>query len=966
MNRHKTFGNYRKVNTKQLLTSFCMLLLTMSMLIGCSRSEEKDKATFEKEQLETELKGLGRIDSLQRRLEQYREEHNRSAMMLCYRFLGAAYRDSSRFDQALTVHQKEYELASEQADTLEAIVALNQIGADNRRIGALEEASSAHYQALNLCDQYSDHTSVKVQKSRVVSLNGIGNVHLTLDNVEAAENAFRLALDGEKKLGSDLGQAINYANLGSLLESQQKIDSARWYYKRSMQLNQKAGSRLGVALCWIHLGGLEEKAGQWDQAIAKYQHAEEILRSVGDQWHWMEAVISLIRANIDKGDLSTASHYMKEAEPVAEQLGAWEDLEALYHEKSKMSFKRGDSEQAFMNYNKSQAYRDSLISEKKIQHIQNIRIKYERESKEQQMLAMQRDIEQERLIKRVFLFSSLCIILLCAVIIVFLWYVIRIRSKNHKMQVQIQQAKDHFFMNITHEFRTPLTIILGFGRQMTDGTLTTKEELKKAGGMILRQGNGLLDLVNQLLDIAKQRSVVDQPLYRHGDAVTYIRMLAECHQILAQDKNVEFLFTAKQSTVMMDFIPSYLTKIVRNLLSNAIKFTPKHGEVRASVEEEKDKLKLVVRDNGQGIPSDDLPYIFDLFYQAQNPSADVGSGVGLALTNQLVEAMNGTIEVESKVGVGTTFTVSLPLKAARQGAVIKPIETYEPESPNYNQEPEESIEVPEESIEEPETTQKNAVSVLVVEDNADVARYIGMQIGHKYQLYFAHDGVEGLERALSLMPDLIVTDLLMPRKDGLEMCREIKMSEVLNHIPVIMITARSTDADRLEGLKAGADAYLVKPFSADELLVRIDNLLAVRRLMRSKLSAALRYGTDEAMNYSDVSQIFLNKFVDMVYTHMRSRTADVEQVASSLCMTPKQLRSKLFAITGEAPSTYIQRIRMKYAQQLLDGNADLSVADVALRCGFNDISYFSRIFKQTFSMTPTQYRRLPNDEKTSL
>ena len=243
---------------------------------------------------------------------------------------------------------------------------------------------------------------------------------------------------------------------------------------------------------------------------------------------------------------------------------------------------------------------------------------------------------------------------------------------------------------------------------------------------------------------------------------------------------------------MMDFIPSYLTKIVRNLLSNAIKFTPPHGMVRASVEVEKDKLKLMVRDNGQGIPSDDIPYIFDLFYQSQNPSADVGSGVGLALTKQLVEAMNGTIDVESEMGVGTTFTVSLPLKATRQDAVIKPIEVYEQEKPNYNQ-------VPEESIEEPETTHENALSVLVVEDNADVARYIGMQIGHEYQLYFAHDGVEGLEKALSLMPDLILTDLLMPRKDGLEMCREIKMSEVLNHIPVIMSTARRTGADKVKG-----------------------------------------------------------------------------------------------------------------------------------------------------------------------
>lgn len=725
-------------------------------------------------------------------------------------------------------------------------------------------------------------------------------------------------------------------------------------------VESKSRLAIGSSVVLIYLGGLEEKAGQWDQAIAKYQHAEEILRSVGDQWHWMEAVISLIRANIDKGDLSMASRYMKEAEPVAQQLGAWQELEALYREKSRMSSKRGDSEQALMNYKKSQVYRDSLISEKKIQHIQNIRIKYERESKDQQMLAMQRDIEQERLIKRVFLFSSLCIILLCAVIIVFLWYVIRIRSKNHKMQVQIQQAKDHFFMNITHEFRTPLTIILGFGRQMTDGVLTTKEEMKKAGGMILRQGNGLLDLVNQLLDIAKQRSVVDQPLYRHGDAVTYIRMLAECHQILAQDKNIEFLFTAKQSSVMMDFIPSYLTKIVRNLLSNAIKFTPRHGMVRASVEVEKDKLKLVVRDNGQGIPSDDIPYIFDLFYQLQNPSADVGSGVGLALTKQLVQAMNGTIDVESEVEVGTTFTVSLPLKATRQDAVIKPIEAYEPESPNYNQEPEESIEVPEESIEEPETTQKNAVSVLVVEDNADVARYIGMQIGHKYQLYFAHDGVEGLERALSLMPDLIVTDLLMPRKDGLEMCREIKMSEVLNHIPVIMITARSTDADRLEGLKAGADAYLVKPFSADELKLRIINLIKQREVMREKYALSSNVHVNNMTALNKLDKEFLHKFIDYVYAHMNNGMVTVESVAADLCMTPKQLRSKTVAITGENPSAYIQKIRLEKAQRMLKVKPDMSIGEIALKCGFEDFAYFSRVFKKKYGVMPSQYRRLPS------
>ncbi len=297
--------------------------------------------------------------------------------------------------------------------------------------------------------------------------------------------------------------------------------------------------------------------------------------------------------------------------------------------------------------------------------------------------------------------------------------------------------------------------------------------------------------------------------------------------------------------------------------------------------------------------------------------------------------------------------MSLPLKATRQDAVIKPIEANEPEKPNYSQ-------VPEESIEEPETVHENSVSVLVVEDNADVARYIGMQIGHEYQLYFAHDGVEGLEKALSLMPDLILTDLLMPRKDGLEMCREIKMSEVLNHIPVIMITARSTDADKLMGLEAGADAYLVKPFSADELKLRIRNLIKQREVMREKYALSSNVHVNNMTALNKLDKEFLHKFIDYVYVHMNNGTVSVESVAADLCMTPKQLRSKTVAITGENPSAYIQKIRLEKAQRMLQVEPNMSIGEIALKCGFEDFAYFSRVFKKKNGVMPSQYRRLPS------
>lgn len=396
--------------------------------------------------------------------------------------------------------------------------------------------------------------------------------------------------------------------------------------------------------------------------------------------------------------------------------------------------KQGDSQQALKSYVKSQIYKDSIMGEAKTRRIENIRVEYERKNKEREVLAMQNKIEQEKTLGLLFLISGICILAFCTIIIISLWYVIRIRSKNHKMRLQVEQLKDNFYMNLTHEFRTPLTIVLGFSKKMIDGTLIKPDELKEAGKIIHRQGCGLLDLINQLLEIAKIKSGITPPEYRHGDIITYIRMIVESHQALAKDKHIELMYIPDQTMQMMDFVPNYIIKIIRNLISNAIKFTPPHGRVQLTAQVKNNALILKVIDNGQGISSEDIPYIFDQLYRSNVQSQEVGTGIGLALVKQLVVAMKGTVTVDSEIGKGSVFTVTLPLTAEKKGAPIQALEQDGQMTPNVESAP---------TVAEADTS-GNRASILVVEDNVDIARYIGMQLNNEYNLYFARDGAEGL------------------------------------------------------------------------------------------------------------------------------------------------------------------------------------------------------------------------------
>ena len=911
----------------------------------------------ERGQIDSVVYSVGDADSLARVLDSFISAGNLYGEMVAARELGKKLRNASQFYEAIDVHKRGLVAAEKLRDTVQIVQALNNIGTNYRRLAILDEASSYHYQALTYCDQYSgsrnpdDRTA---RKNRVVSLNGIGNVQLTLGNADEAENAFRQALKGENELGSALGQAINYANLGSILESREMLDSARYYYGKSLEFNEKVKSDLGVSLCHAHFGRLAEKEGDYDTAIEEYRQAYDIMEGNSDVWHWLESAVSLVRAYINAGNLERASFYLAKAGKEAGRISSMEYLAEVNRLEYLISKKKGNAVKALEYYVRSREYADSVASEKNLNHIQNVRVRYERERKQNEIELLNRSWEAERKNRNALLTMSLIALFLTIATIIVLIFLIALRNRNQRIIKEMERMKSTFFTNITHEFRTPLSVVQAAAVDVLNRS--SDPEVRRDALDILRHGKGLLNLINQILDIAKltEKSAVKAvPEWKHGDIVGFISMICESHRPFAQTAGVRLVFSSPVEELEMDFIPDYVQKIVGNLLSNAVKFSPSGADVLLFVKQEEADVHIIVCDKGVGMTAEQKDKIFIPFYQAPTDSQRIGSGIGLSLVKLSVEAMNGRVDVHSAPGEGTVFIVRIPL--AYGGKVSGRLNMAE-----YNIPEADTLATTRLEINEDIVCGTDSFSILIIEDTAEVARWQMKQLGEGYSYYFASDGESGLARAEEIIPDLIITDIMMPGMDGYEVCRRIRSSELLNHIPVIMVTAKATHEDRMKGLAAGADAYLEKPFHADELAVRVSKLLEQRKLLQSKWEAVIRQGepveeNPAANELPDADRAFVGKFTDAVNKCFETGTLDYDFIASEMCLTRSHMNRKLKAITGMTSTEYIKTMRISLAKALID-TTDMKIEAIAMRCGVDDVAYFSSLFRKATGMTPTAWR----------
>ena len=533
---------------------------------------------------------------------------------------------------------------------------------------------------------------------------------------------------------------------------------------------------------------------------------------------------------------------------------------------------------------------------------------------------------------------------------------------------ELDAVKTRLYTNVTHEFRTPLTVILGMAEQLKS---QVSENVKTGLDMIKRNGRELLDLVNQMLDLAKLESGSLPIHIVQGDVVLFLKYLLESFHSLADAKNIALHFSSSVDSFVMNYDAEKLRRIVSNLLSNAIKFTPAGGTVTLDLgmRDEGRGMKdqtfiphssflIQVKDTGKGISPENLPHVFDRFYQADDSATrqGEGTGIGLALTKELVKLLGGNIEVSSEVGKGTAFRVRLPV-------------THSPRPPKWEQQMPLPAEVFEKSVSEissfgsPFRGSGGVPSLLIIEDNPDVVRYLASCLEADYQIETAKDGSEGIEMAIELVPDLIISDVMMPEKDGFEVCKTLKNHEVTSHIPIVLLTAKADVESRITGLRRGADAYLAKPFNKEELMVTLANLLELRRKLQAKYASIsdLRFrisegGSSEIPNpNSEIEDAFLQKLKYLIEQDLTASDLDVPRLARQVAMSRTQLFRKIKALTGASPSLFIRNVRLQKARELLQ-TTSMNVSEVAYETGFADLGHFSRSFKEVFGVPPSNFR----------
>lgn len=543
----------------------------------------------------------------------------------------------------------------------------------------------------------------------------------------------------------------------------------------------------------------------------------------------------------------------------------------------------------------------------------------------------------------------------------------QIQGQAEKLR-QLDELKTRLYTNITHEFRTPLTVIMGMTTEIEETVSGTDYRhsslIVRATNLIQRNSKNLLRLINQLLDLAKLDSGSMNVHLVQADLVNYLRYLTESFYSLAQDKKIELVFQTETPALVMDFDEDKIQLIVYNLLSNAIKFTGEGGSITLSVAKKQAKsgptALLTVRDTGVGIAETDLPHIFDRFYQANhvNARSGEGTGIGLALTKELVELLDGQISATSSPDEGTIFRLQLPIK--------RTILTDKPETKPLDFQPR-ATDIP--STLRPQTTDATLQStdpdkplLLLIEDNADVTLYIQNLLQPTYQIETAPNGNVGIERAFEQIPDIVISDVMMPEKDGYEVCHTLKTDERTSHIPIILLTAKATQTDKLTGLRLGADAYLTKPFQKDELLVLLEQQIALRRMLQKRYGLPTLQVDEQPVQViaparlSGLDEAFLQKIRQVIEAKIDDSELGVSHLSEAVSLSQTQVFRKLKALTGENPTLYIRKLRLQHALHLLT-ITELPVTQVAYAVGFSDPNYFSRTFHEEFGKAPSGVRK---------
>jgi len=865
--------------------------------------------------------------------------------------LGKIYFEKKENEKATTYYTKGLELALSKQDSFlysEKLFLLGELYSDYK------DYTKAFKTLLK-----SGEFSRKIGDSKYIGWSSgyIGNIFAGFGDFKEAEKYYLKHLESSTKYNIKHSIAGAKANLGYINNELGDVVIAIKYYTEAIALAKEIGEYEYASLGTSNLIEILIK----NKRLVKAQDQVKEYETVTSQFttskysRSFSLNINLWKCQIDLG-LGNYTKALRECEACEKiyKVNNWElesdILKSLYEVNKKLN-RYKTALAYFEEYQLVIDNEDEIKSRFEIQSIIfNNQLTTDSIAKAQEKALLSRNYEAGLLKKN--RERNLFIILVLLVLLIGTAYFFiyrKIEASKRKRLKEINELKNALFTNITHEFRTPLTIIKGMTDALKSDLKNKKQEdVENALEMIERNSASLLHLVNEMLDLSKIESGNMELNVVQSDVIPFLKYLSESFSSFAEENQISLTVYSEIDTLLMDFDGNKLTSIISNLLSNAIKFTPEYGKIIVHINEIKQKGKsylcIKIKDNGIGIPKEELGNVFNRFYQTDNSSVrnHEGSGIGLALTKELVALMNGTITVKSKLDKGSVFNVMIPI--TREAPVTAKVETDSiatiPKITKQSKRIEQTLE-----------TNLELPVVLIIEDNEDVAHYLKTCLKGKYRTLHASNGNMGIEMAYEKIPDIIISDVMMPGKDGFEVCKTLKADERTDHIPIVILTAKVTTEDRLTGLTHGADAYLAKPFNKKELFIRLDQLVLLRKKLVDKIQ---KDGLHKFMGKQAESPEtkFLQKVIQFINEDISNSAFGSGDLADKLHLSESQVYRKLKAITDTSTAVFIRSIRLQKAKELIQ-TTDKTISEIAYETGFNDPSWFSRAFKEEFGFPPS-------------
>lgn len=809
-------------------------------------------------------------------------------------------------------------------------------------VGDYQRSIDANLEAAKLFESINDSLNLYAQ------YNNIAKVYIHIMDYENGRKYAQMAIDGLRETKDSVTLAISLITLSNV-DQGDTLSLFKDEIDEALLIGRKLNSTSILGLANLSKGSLYYRKGQFEQALPFYEEALANNKKAGHGTQYLTSmrIVGQIRSTL--GERELGERLLKGTLQEAIEYSNYENIEATKMELFFHYNRYNQHKEANKYLLEYTELKDSTYHEELALQAQNAREKFQTEQKEKQIVEQQLEIARQSHARNQVLYGGLLALLLASGI--FTWYYQRQKRKKQEAELALKlekaeaenlrhldELKSNFFTNLSHELRTPLTLILGPLKKAQEST--KEEATRKEIELAHRNASKLHSLVNEIMDLSKLEAGKLKMERHKMPFEALMRRIFYSFESLAGMRNIDLTWENQlRNNYLIHIDQKRFEKVINNLVSNAVKFSPDRSRVSLTVEERGNQVLIKVQDQGMGIAKEDLPHVFDRFFQTKRNNAPLegGTGIGLAYAKEIVQRFDGDITAESELGQGSTFTVHLPLALFEVFDGVSQLATPPKESQKvktYN----------------PITIGGEKPRILVVEDHPEMSAYIKTLLEQDYRVETALDGKEGLEKMMKEQFDLVTTDIMMPNMDGFELREEVLKNESKRQIPFVMLTARAMEEDKLRGLRLGVDDYLTKPFSAEELQARIKNLL--QNKIEREESENNPQEEHEALN---ADQQVMKRAEEFVLEHLDDVKLSVPELSKALGYSQRQITRIIKRISGLTPVNFILEMRLQRGRQLIEQKKYSSIDQVRYEVGIESASYFSRKFKERFGKSPSEF-----------